>query len=368
MADYDLVVSQIYDAALSPGLWEAALTQLVDRFAPTRWDNAMLLWERIAPPGGRFVGWAGVHAVARQGYLHTFAGNNPWSVRGHDLAIGTVLRSDQMVPRDELVESQFYRDFLGTFSFDAGVLGLLDRQGDSHLCLCLPGPYGESTERLETALRLLLPHIQRAVRISRRIGEAELSAATSRTVLEATPSAVIMCNADMTVTYMNPAAERLVEADYLQVNAAKLYFAESRLCNMLRTLGGPDSRARCRAFMLDQPGKTPVGFMAVRADDNQLMLIGAHNHRSSPESVERLGELYKLTPAEARLAATLAEGASMEDFAATRGISMNTAKFLLKGVFSKTGARRQGALVAQLRSLPLDWQPAEPNQGLASPL
>jgi hypothetical protein len=47
---------------------------------------------------------------------------------------------------------------------------------------------------------------------------------------------------------------------------------------------------------------------------------------------------------------------------------MNSAKFLLKAVFAKTATNRQGALIAQLRSLPLEWQPAEPNRGLPAPI
>jgi DNA-binding CsgD family transcriptional regulator/PAS domain-containing protein len=377
LADYDLVVSRIYDAALAPSVWEDALAQLVDRFAPAGWDNAMLLWERIDPPAGRFVGSSGVHAMARQGYLHAFAGNNPWSLAGHDIKLGAVLHSDRLVPRSALIESDFYKHFLGNFQFDAGVLSLLDRQGSDHLGLCLPGPHREPTIQLEAALRLLVPHLQRAVRISRRIGEAELSAASSRAVLDATGSAVVLCDGDLNAGYLNPAAERLVESGLLTLVHGQLRFADPAIAAKLVALADPLAGRRCRAFLIEHPGETPVAVMAVRIDlgqaaaavsGAQLMLVANRNHVSLPESVERLREIYQLTPAEARLAATLAEGASLDDFIATRGISMNSAKFLLKAVFAKTSTNRQGALIAQLRSLPLEWQAAEPNKGLPAPI
>ena len=55
------MVADIYEASLSPAHWDLALTGLVSRFGPPRWDVAMLVWERLAPGGGRFVASAGVN-------------------------------------------------------------------------------------------------------------------------------------------------------------------------------------------------------------------------------------------------------------------------------------------------------------------
>jgi hypothetical protein len=58
-ADFSAVVSDIYEASLSPAHWDLALTGLVSRFGPARWDVAMLVWERVEPGGGRFVAASG---------------------------------------------------------------------------------------------------------------------------------------------------------------------------------------------------------------------------------------------------------------------------------------------------------------------
>jgi len=42
----------------------------------------------------------------------------------------------------------------------------------------------------------------------------------------------------------------------------------------------------------------------------------------------------------------------VQDYAAQRAISVNAARFLLKGVFRKTGATSQAQLVATLARLP----------------
>jgi DNA-binding CsgD family transcriptional regulator len=54
---------------------------------------------------------------------------------------------------------------------------------------------------------------------------------------------------------------------------------------------------------------------------------------------------YRLSPAEAGLAARIVGGMSLRQAAETIGISDNTARTHLKRVFVKTGARRQSDLV-----------------------
>ena len=58
-----------------------------------------------------------------------------------------------------------------------------------------------------------------------------------------------------------------------------------------------------------------------------------------------LETLYDLTHAEAELVRLIAEGNSLDQVAAIRGVTMNTVRSQLKQVFSKTETRRQGELV-----------------------
>jgi DNA-binding CsgD family transcriptional regulator len=60
---------------------------------------------------------------------------------------------------------------------------------------------------------------------------------------------------------------------------------------------------------------------------------------------------FNLSPAEARLAAIIAEGCTPEEAAEQLGIARETARNQLKAVFAKTGTHRQGELVALLPKL-----------------
>lgn len=72
--------------------------------------------------------------------------------------------------------------------------------------------------------------------------------------------------------------------------------------------------------------------------------------RHGPVSTQVLRELYGLTPAEARLTNALDVGQSLKSAAGTGGISLNTAKTVLKKVFVKCEVGTQAELL-QLLSL-----------------
>lgn len=66
----------------------------------------------------------------------------------------------------------------------------------------------------------------------------------------------------------------------------------------------------------------------------------------NPDSMEGLlARLFGLSPAESGLAAALAGGESVNDYAEARGVSLNTVRTQLKQALAKTGARRQAELV-----------------------
>ena len=68
----------------------------------------------------------------------------------------------------------------------------------------------------------------------------------------------------------------------------------------------------------------------------------------------RLQKDLGLTVAEARLAAALAQGMSLKDYAAAAGIAEGTARVQLKSVFARTGTHRQAELVALIWRRPRD--------------
>ncbi|MEQ1542832.1 MAG: hypothetical protein ABL926_11310 [Novosphingobium sp.] len=379
-ADFNAVVSDIYEASLSPSHWDTALTGLVSRFGTPRWDVAMLVWERIDPGGGRFLAASGVHEMARAGYVQLFAGRNEWSVRGHGLPIGSVVHSDSLIARADFLATPFFRDYLAMFDMQVALIASLDRQSRDHLGLCLPGPDNGPVTRLQEAVGLLIPHVQRAVRIARRIGEAELAAAHSAAALDRAPSAVLMLTERFELAYANAPARALIETLRLEDAGGRIRLGSGAVHETLRRLADPDGGVHCHAFRLaDQDGQV-LAAMAMRIDPERIggadtgqglariMVVAANNPRVSEEAVDRVREWFGLTHAEARLAVLLAEGGSLDDYCELRGVSMNAARFLLKGAFAKTGTNRQAQLVHLIANSPVNWANGLPVADLPSPI
>jgi DNA-binding CsgD family transcriptional regulator len=68
-------------------------------------------------------------------------------------------------------------------------------------------------------------------------------------------------------------------------------------------------------------------------------------------NISLLIDVFSLTPAEARLAAELANGASIDDAAKVLSICSDTVRHQLKAVFLKTDTHRQSELIALLGRL-----------------
>ena len=366
--DYDRVVSHIYEAALVPAHWDIALTAMMDHFAPRDWHVSFVVWEKINPPAGRFIGSTGVHPLAQAGYLEHFAGRHEWSIRGHELKLGQVVSTDMLIDRDVFKETSFYRKFLGPWGYELALLGMLDRHGPDHLGIVCPGPPDVDSSLLQKAITMLTPHIQRAARISRRIGEADMRATTAEQVLDSSPYSTIALGPDMKVLMTNKMGEQLIERSggftvfqgRLQANDPKL---QKQLAEM--ALG----KAGDRAITFTTKGKNGRELVmtalvvtrqhgeqfAQRAGGTALMLVGGQRIEITDASIESLQQGFGFTAAEARLASFLVLGSGVKGYADDKGVSVEAGKYLLKGIYAKTGLSNQTELVAMLRETPLGW-------------
>jgi DNA-binding CsgD family transcriptional regulator len=367
LAAFDAVISDIYEAALVPSHWDVALTSLISHFSPSHWDVAMLVWERLKPASGRFIGAAGVNDFARSGYIAIYAGRQAWSVAGHTIPVGNLVHSDELVSRERFKEGEFYKSFLSNWNIEIALLASLDRHGQDHLGLCMPGPDGCDLSVLQDALIRLIPHIQRASRISRRIGEADLRAANAAAALDASPSIILSLGPDLEVLHANIVAQRwLDKAEGIMVHHGKLRLDKHDMHQRLSSLAACSGDARTQNIQIEDRGRT-IFLVGMRVEPGtgggvvvghgaaSVLLVGGGRRSVSDEVVDRLRDWFDLTPSEAKIAAYVADGRTLDDYARDRGVSVNAARFLIKGVFAKTGVSRQAELTALLREAPLEW-------------
>jgi hypothetical protein len=243
------LIGRIYECAIDPAQWDDTLAELAALLSPPEWDVIMLVWERLNPPGCRYVGATNLIPMAREIYRTTFAGRSPWSRRIWALPTGRVVDTDEIMPRSEILESAFYRTFLKTWNLELAIGVVLDRDGPEKLGLIMPGPPGMPLDGLKRGLRLLAPHIQRAVRISRALGEANLRASAAQSAMDLAPNAVATLTPSLNLIGANTKLRELVETGWARIAGDAFAFTDRQAQQQLLALAAsaPPASAAFRA-------------------------------------------------------------------------------------------------------------------------
>lgn len=206
-------------------------------------------------------------------------------------------------------------------------------------------------------LAVFLPHLRRSILLARKVGERLSSAA-----LDVLSFGVLILDEAGQVSFANSAMSDIAAArDGIRFTSAGL-----SLCNPEedRTYRRLVENTRRRSF-LHTPAKTALTATRVsgrrpysilvcpfpRADlypslGNSVLVCVSDPAQTSHITEETLAALYRLTPAEARLAVSLVRFGNLAAAAANCGLTEGSARQYMKRIFEKTGTHGQVELVA----------------------
>lgn len=358
------LIGLIYDSILQPECWNDILARITATLCPLSWEAAFILWEGSNPPRARFVAATGLAAGVQEIYAAVYAGNHPWSRKLMRYGNGSVVDSNEIMTREEFSESDFFRNFLAPWGIDRMVCVLLDRRGGERLGLMLPGPGDRDVETLKRGLRVLAPHIQRAMRISDRVASLELAVGAARAAAEIAPFAILSLDDQLNILAANNRAGRYADAGFIHLAQDRFAFAHPASQKRLLDLAGNDtpaglafqtvatSGAECPVLVARITPQTAQQIGGFSAGASLIVTLGSAPGETPVVEIDRVAQWFALTPAEARLAVAIGAGQTLQGYAARRAISLNAVRFLLKGIFRKTGATSQAQLVALLARLP----------------
>lgn len=363
------LIGEIYEAGLDPTRWSEVISGAAGLMGGTSGlvyglDDARLQ-----------AGWFGHHfpAEAMERYVAHYRLTNLWAheIDRRRVPVGRPVVTDALVDPAALERSEFYADYLSDLDIHRACTVLLHKDAEtsaeSHLCVYRSrstSPFDAEAERL---MRLLVPHLQRAQRIGITMAQLDLHAHSAYAAIDALSTGVAMLTPQGTVQHLNPAAEAILgERDGLAVVQGRLSAARASDTAALGRLVARSCRWQAvpvgGALQLERPsGRRPLQLVftplsarsggPVGADLGAaaLCLISGHE-RQMKDAQTLLPQLFGFTRAETHLAVGLLDGLSIADFAAANGVSTNTAKTHLSGLFAKTGTHRQGELMAVLRA------------------
>lgn len=358
------LIGQIYECALDPSLWNATIEQMRLALCPADWRTAFLMVERREPPSARFIASTNVGPGVELTYSAVFAYNNPWSQRTWPARNGQLIDTDEILPREELRKTSLYRNFLAAMNVDRTLCLMLDRRDGERLGLLITGPGDRDLATLRRGLRVLGPHIQRAVRISHRIASAEAEAGAARAAASRSRYALISLDKDLNILSANERVAHYESSGLISIAGGKLAFLDPAGQRRLVRLGQDPSPDDLAFQAVDGSGRErPVLGVLIRPKSIPyiggaipgaalIITIGSGVGEAPALEIDRLAQWFGLTPAEARVAEALAEGESVQDYAARSGVSVNAVRFHLKHIFHKTETASQAQLVARIGNMP----------------
>jgi DNA-binding CsgD family transcriptional regulator len=274
-----------------------------------------------------------------------------------------VFIDEDIFTREELERSPYINECTlpGGFKWAAGV-GFM--AGSAMWGLCLHRTFSQAPfdARDASMLQTLPDLLTEVATLSTAVGRVALSSATNALDLVGRPA--IALDRFGVVLGVNQAAEAIFDDDF-RVRNRRLFASDHRANRDLRALADgllatPESEPLpALSIVVRRPGKPitiartlPVHVAARNPFlGARVLLVFSEAKVGARLSADYLGGIFGLTPTEARLATSLAQGHSLELIAHDHKISLATARNQLKAVFLKTDTHKQSELVALLLRL-----------------
>jgi len=364
----------VYGAAVEPDLWAPVMERYADAVGGEKgWLSLLSL---VDGSGGGII--ARIDPRETDRYASYYADRNPLHQVG-DLDgylrswAPRILTDEDWMPKADLVRSEYYNDFLQPQDIHSCIMVRLAVRGTEMATLNITRSRRRGQfERRDLELAASLhPHLIRAFELGQKLA---LSRATTRglaTVFDESAHGLFLLDAEGRIQHLNRAAELLVaQRKGLQVSCGRLVACDAGAARTLQGLVGragarePQTRTGGSMALATAGGVSPLSVTVAPVRLPSLGVLGGgaavivcvtDTEAGVRLPEQRLRDLFSLTPAEARLALALFEGATLSEAAKALKISRFTAQNHLARVFEKTGANRQAVLIKlMMRAVGLD--------------
>ena len=356
------LIGEIYDAALDLTLW----SDVVGKAGHFVGGPAAAIFSKnpIAGTGSVYYE-SGIDPYYRELYFEKYVKLDP-ATTGHYFAdIGQPIAISDLMPYDEFLETQFYKEWAKPQGLVDFVSAVLDKSVAS---AALFGVFrherdgtvdGEARRRM----RLIVPHIRRAVLVGRLIDLKSAEAATFADTLDGLSVGICLVDAAGRIVHANAACHVVLDAgDLFSTSGGRLAARDAEIDQTLQRVfaaaTGGDAAIGTQGIALPLIGQDGARYVA-----HVLPLTSGARRRTgiaytataaifirkvaleTPSPPEVIARTYKLTPTELRVLLAIVEVGGVPEVAVALGVAETTIKTHLGRLFVKTGAVRQADLV-----------------------
>jgi DNA-binding CsgD family transcriptional regulator len=356
------LIGDVYDAALDHSLWQAVI-EGVAHFV--RGSGAALFSKDPAAQQGSVHYEAGIDPYYKQLYFDKYVTLDP-ATTGHFFAeIEQPVAIADLMPYHEFVETRFYREWVQPQGLVDFVSAVLDKSATS---VAMFGVFrhernGVVDDETRRRMRLIVPHIRRAVLIGRMFDLKAAEAATLADTLDGLSAGMCLVDAGGRVVHANIAGYAILGVgDILRAVDGRLVACDAQVDQTLREIfaaaGQGDAALGTLGIAVPLIGKDgeryvahvlPLTSGARRRAGRTYTAVAALFVRKAalvvPSAFEVIGKTFKLTPTELRVLLAIVEVGGVPEVASALGVAVTTVKTHLGRLFEKTGTTRQADLV-----------------------
>ena len=357
------LIGDIYDAALDPALWSAVLGKTRGFVGGSA--SALYSKDAIRKSGKLHYQEGDIDRHYRKLYIEKYAKLDPFTT-GHFFAeIEQPIGVADLMPYDEFLETRFYKEWFRPQSIVDGVTGALEKSATSVVLFTIFRHQRDGVVDDETRhrMRLIVPHMRRAMLISRIIDLKTAEAASFADTLDGISAGMFLVDARGRIVHANASAHALLtEASLLRAAGGKLAANDARAEQALREIflaaGSGDAAVGTKGIAVPLITREEERYVAHvlpltsgarrRAGTGYAAAAALFVHKATlemPSPPEAIATTFKLTPSELRVLLAIVEVGGVAETAHALGIGPGTVKTHLLRVFTKTGTSRQAELV-----------------------
>jgi DNA-binding CsgD family transcriptional regulator/PAS domain-containing protein len=355
------LIGNIYDAALDSALWTDVLATITE-FAGA-WASGLLSKDSVSKVGKVFYGF-NVDSLYTQLYEETYWKFDPLATLQF-FDVEQIVTTQDLVPYDEFLEGRFYQEWARPQGLVDAVDVILEKSPTScaYLTVMRHESRGMVDDEMRRRMRLVIPHVRRAVLIGKTIDLRQAEAQSLADALDGLSAGMILVDADGRIAHANAAGHVILSAgDFLRATAGRLVADDAQADEALREIftaaGSGDAAVGIKGIALPLMSCDGVRYVAhvlpLTSGRRRSAVMGTTAaaalfvHKAAletPSPPEIIAKTFKLTPTELRVLLALVEVGGAPEVAEALGIAGSTVKTHLGRLFEKTGVGRQADLV-----------------------
>lgn len=304
-------------------------------------------------------------------YFEKYLPMNPVFPAATFMETGVVHTTNDIIPQAELVKTRFYREWVEPQGIVDAIAVNLEKgtTRSSLLNVRMHASDGIADEQALRRTRLLVPHLQRAVAISRLFDQGKAVQTALTETLDHVEAAVFLAGADGHIAFANAPARALLDEGRLVRQSdsslsAVVPAADRMIRDILVAAEKGDVSVGARGVAVPLSADTRQGWFAhvlpLTSGSRQpsgvmySAVAAIFIRKASPESpapLEAISVRYRLTASEVRVLDAMLKVNSVKAMADLLGISQATVKTHLHNLFRKTSTSRQSELVKLVAGL-----------------